>query len=168
MDLTAEPLLALLSHSEPVYKAMYREAAAGIKHHLLKQSEAEKLLYTSEIEPRYYRGSQRPVFITIPKQDHLVCFLGGSYMLGALHTQEEERTSGGDAIQVMPAYPLSALDDLSPLAQEDWTVGHELIRTCVETYRGTKTGLAAEITMFRMANDSYKGEESDWYIKKSV
>lgn len=144
----------------------------GIKRRLLRQSLERKLLYTSEIEPRMNPNpaSRTPVFYTIPKQDHLVCFLGGSYMLGAAHTNNEQRHESsqgkdhGYTTDTIP--PLSSPQQLSPLAQEDLTVGHELIRTCVDTYTGTSTGLSAEITMFRMQNDSYPGTETDWYIKK--
>jgi hypothetical protein len=148
---------------------MYREAATGIKRHLLRQSEKQKLLYTTEIEPRFYPGRQQPVFTVIPKQDHLVCFLGGSYMLGALHTTSTAANgifNDEENVHVM-SYPPTSPADFSNLAQEDWTIGHELIRTCVDTYQGTSTGLSAEITMFRIANDNYPGDEEDWYIKKS-
>jgi hypothetical protein len=145
---------------------MYREAANGIKRHLLKLSEKSHLLYTAEIEPRFHRGgTQRPVFITVPKQDHLVCFLGGSYMLGAINRGSPLRNDDDGDLHIM-AYPPSSVEEFSPLAQEDWAVGHELIKTCVDTYQGTSTGLSAEITMFRTKDDKYTGEEEDWYIKK--
>ncbi|UZJ52337.1 hypothetical protein CBS101457_001657 [Exobasidium rhododendri] len=152
------------NHSEAIYGNMYREAANGIKRHLLKQSEKSNFLYTAEIEPRMYQGAERPVFLMIPKQDHLVCFLGGSYMLGALYS--DHSTSDVLDNQDTMSYPPNSVDDFTPLAQEDWTIGHELIRTCVDTYQGTKTGLAAEITMFRTKKDTHTGDEEDWYIKK--
>lgn len=62
-------------------------------------------------------------------------------------------------------YPLQKIDELSAASQEDWSVGHELIRTCVDTYTGTSTGLGPEIAIFRLPNDSYPGHEEDWYIK---
>lgn len=157
---------------------MYQEAISGIKSKLLRQSLKEKLLYTIEIEPRFNpQDRNRPSFVPVPKQDHLVCFLGGSYMLGAAHTfdgQEyhiEGENGKGDQVSVnsfgsRTLAPLSSLNSLSAQAQEDYTVGHELIKTCVETYKGTNTGLAAEITMFRTIDDSYPGSEPDWYIKK--
>jgi hypothetical protein len=157
------------SHSESVYGAMYQEAMTGIKRRLLRQSLKKKLLYTSEIEPGRSPdpASRAPIWYTIPKQDHLVCFLGGSYMLGAANPADEHAQKSSqvkDNGDTTP--PLSSPQQLSPLAQEDVSVGHELIRTCVDTYTGTSTGLAAEITMFRMQNDSYTGPEDDWYIKK--
>lgn len=152
---------AQTNSSELVYLDMYQRAATGIKRNLMKQSPKQQLLFTAEISPRRRPGSERPVFMLTPKQDHLVCFLGGSYMLGALHSQEEEPQSSVAPASYPPAH-------LSNLSLEDWTVGHELIRTCVETYSGTKTGLAAEITMFRIEGDSYPGSEEDWFIKKCV
>lgn len=60
----------------------------------------------------------------VPKQDHLVCFLGGSLMLGAT-------TSGSlvEHVSVPPRY-----GELSPEGRRDWRVGVELIRTCMETH----------------------------------
>ena len=54
----------------------------------------------------------------VPKQDHLVCFLGGSLILGV--------TEGGKR-------------DLSPNAldtsdREDLAIGQGIIETCVKTY----------------------------------
>lgn len=148
--------------SESVYLEMYQRAMSGIKSHLLKQSPKQKLLFTAEIHPRMYQGSQKPVFVLMPKQDHLVCFLGGSSMLGALHVQENGIEDGKRAISFPPSTDLV----FSALSREDWSVGHELIKTCVETYTGTNTGLSPEIAMFRLEHDSYTGAEEDWYIKR--
>jgi hypothetical protein len=151
---------ASYSHSEAIYDTMYKEAAKGIKRHLLKQTYKSKLLFTSEIEPRVQPNNQRPTFTGVPKQDHLVCFLGGSYMLGAIHASLESGSM---------TYPPLSIDQFTPLALEDWTVGHELIRTCVDTYQGTKTGLSAEISMFRPEGDTHPDKEKeDWYIKKRM
>lgn len=64
----------------------------------------------------------------VPKQDHLVCFLGGSLMLGA--TQARALV---DEVSV-PPHP----SELSPEGKRDWRIGVELIRTCMETHK-TKT-----------------------------
>jgi len=56
------------------------------------------------------------------KQDHLVCFLGGSLMLGA--------TDGGHAD--VPPKP----EQFSTAGQQrDWNTGVELIKTCMETHK---------------------------------
>jgi len=60
-----------------------------------------------------------------PKQDHLVCFLAGSLMLGAA-------TTGSRGAHVSRP-PVSA--ELTVNARVEWTVGEELLRTCVETHK---------------------------------
>lgn len=60
----------------------------------------------------------------VPKQDHLVCFIGGSFMLGA--------TDGGRA--TVPPKPR----ELSGSNLRDWNTGQELIKTCMATH-DTKT-----------------------------
>ena len=59
-----------------------------------------------------------------PKQDHLVCFLGGSLMLGATLTGAT-------------TYPVSIPPHASQLTREgrrDWINGVELIKTCMKTH----------------------------------
>jgi hypothetical protein len=89
-----------------------------------------------------------------PKQDHLVCFLGGSLLLG-----------------VSSAYPNHhpVWSRMSPSQQIDYLAGTSLIDTCVETYEGTETGLGAEIVMFMSPEQSQTWEDpKDWYIKRGV
>ena len=57
----------------------------------------------------------------VPKQDHLVCFLGGLLLLGAV--------DGGFAS--IP--PVAA--ELSESSIRDWRNGFELIKTCMETHQ---------------------------------
>ncbi|PWN31279.1 seven-hairpin glycosidase [Meira miltonrushii] len=150
------------NRTETVYLDMYQQAMRGVKKHLLRRSESGKFVHTIEIQPFMNYQTRKPGFRLNPKQDHLVCFLGGSFMLGALHVQQSlpftEQT-------VLP-YPPTSSDSFSNLAREDWSIGHELIKTCMETYTSTKTGLSPEIAMFRIQNDNYPGSEVDWYIKK--
>ena len=61
----------------------------------------------------------------VPKQDHLVCFLGGSLMLGA--------TTAGALIADVTVPPRP--EQLTPEAKRDWRVVVELIRTCMETHK---------------------------------
>ena len=56
-----------------------------------------------------------------PKQDHLVCFLGGSLLLG-----------------VSEGRSLNPRDISTPSAKKDWKVGEELTKTCMDTHK-TKT-----------------------------
>lgn len=52
-------------------------------------------------------------------------------------------------------------DQMSEEEREDWQIGKELIKTCVETYFKTVTGLAPEIVEF--SEDLVRGER-DWVI----
>ena len=54
-----------------------------------------------------------------PKQDHLVCFLGGSLLLGVTEAR----------LSVPPNSEEFSQTDL-----EDWELGTGLIKTCVDTY----------------------------------
>lgn len=69
-----------------------------------------------------------------PKQDHLVCFLGASFLLGV--------TEGRG-----PVPPNR--DAFSDTQTDDFFSGTALIRTCVDTYSQTKTGLAPEVRLSR-------------------
>ncbi|KAI8149993.1 glycoside hydrolase [Fennellomyces sp. T-0311] len=66
-----------------------------------------------------------------PKMDHLVCFIAGSFALGA--------TQGLTLAQA----PLMTDEDLQVLK-----MGEEIARTCYEMYNMTATGLASEIVYF--------------------
>lgn len=152
------------NRTETVYLDMYQQAMRGVKKHLLRRSESGKFIHTVEVQPYLNYQTRRPAFRIVPKQDHLVCFLGGSLMLGALHVQQSLPLKDRSVL----SYPPTSLHLFSKLAREDWSIGHELIKTCVETYTSTKTGLSPEIAMFRMINDGYQGTEEDWYIKKPM
>ena len=94
----------------------------------------------------------------MPKQDHLVCFLGGSLMLGAV-------TSGAHALPVsVPPRP----GQLTATGKRDWNTGVELVETCMRTH-DTATGLSPEIVHFRIPSDNLDhaigNMPQDWYIK---
>jgi hypothetical protein len=59
-----------------------------------------------------------------PKQDHLVCFLGGSLMLGA--------TTSGALVHNVSIPPRT--DELTEQGERDWLTGVELIDTCMATH----------------------------------
>ena len=147
--------------SESVYREMYDFATQGIKHILTRPSIKSKppLLYTSELTPRMGRDG-RPAISMVPKQDHLVCFLGGAMMIGA----SSKGSDGGWTSDLNP--PLRQESQPHPKDVEDWRVGHELIRTCVDTYIHSRTGLAPEIAFFRVPQDPPRSQEVDWFIKK--
>jgi len=59
------------------------------------------------------------------KQDHLVCFLAGSLMLGATTTGVR-----GSHVSRPPKD-----GELNNVAREDWALGEEILRTCLDTHR---------------------------------
>lgn len=60
----------------------------------------------------------------MPKQDHLVCFIGGSLMLGAT-------TTGASVDKVsIPPKP----HELTKVGLRDWKTGMELVKTCMNTH----------------------------------
>ncbi|KAJ7128796.1 glycoside hydrolase family 47 protein [Mycena crocata] len=137
--------------SEGVYREMYDDAMQAIHTHLIGTSNTRKLTFTLEVHPQRQAQSNQMAWVRSLKQDHLVCFLGGSLMLGAT-------TAGALQPQAVSVPPTP--EELSAVGQRDWTTGVNLIETCVDTYR-TASGLAPEIVYFRESID--KG--SDWFIK---
>ncbi|TCD70096.1 mannosyl-oligosaccharide alpha-1,2-mannosidase [Steccherinum ochraceum] len=143
--------------TEPVYQAMYDDAMNGVQAHLISKSYKAGLTYTSELIPE--RNSQGEISWRLaPKQDHLVCFFGGSLMLGAV-------TTGAVSFPVsVPPKP----HELTEQGKRDWNVGRgrELVETCVKTH-DTATGLSPEIVHFRISGDGLDGTlaPDDWYIK---
>ncbi|CDU25947.1 related to alpha-mannosidase [Sporisorium scitamineum] len=161
--------------TEQVYRDMYDYALSGIKRLLTKPSVHSKppLMFTVELAPRRTRDG-RPYMQLVPKQDHLVCFLGGSMMLGSTSTKD----IFGDVTK-LPLPPISDVGVGQETDKEDWRLGHELVRTCMDTYTKTKTGLSPEIAFFKTPSDANLTDAQmiasnraplppnvDWYIKK--
>lgn len=111
---------------EPVYKSMYDEAMEGVKVKLIQQSEPNKLTFIGEL-PNGINGQFSN------KMDHLVCFAGGMFALGA--------TEG---------YPVEQARRIkwTSSQEHDYRMGMELTRTCYEMYRQMPSGLAPEIVQF--------------------
>ncbi|KZT73425.1 glycoside hydrolase family 47 protein [Daedalea quercina L-15889] len=142
------------NHTEPIYRTMYEDAMAAVTTHLIRRSENEELIYTQEIIPERNRNGQI-TWRMIPKQDHLVCFFGGSLMLGAVTTG-----ATGPSVSIPPR-----ASELTAAGRRDWANGVGLVQTCMETYK-TATGLSPEIVHFRMPNDNVQTQSKhDWYIK---
>ncbi|KAF4573535.1 mannosyl-oligosaccharide alpha-1,2-mannosidase [Pleurotus pulmonarius] len=144
------------NRTELVYRDMYDDAMQAIHNHLVQKSYKTGLLYTSELIPEQNHEGEISWRLT-PKQDHLVCFLGGSLMLGA--------TTTGALVQPVSIPPKS--DELTLTGWRDWKTGVELIKTCMRTH-DTATGLAPEMVHFRIPSDGMDGQEfapEDWYIK---
>ncbi|KAF9068764.1 glycoside hydrolase family 47 protein [Rhodocollybia butyracea] len=146
------------NQTEDVYRQMYDAAMASVQQHLISHSPYTRMTYTSELLPEQHEDG-RISWRKVPKQDHLVCFFGGSLMLGATIT-------GASSSVSIPPQQAEFLEN----GERDWHTGTELIRTCVDTH-DTLTGLSPEIAYFRIPSDGSmamfhkSGVPSDWYIK---
>ncbi|KAF8168509.1 glycoside hydrolase [Crassisporium funariophilum] len=143
------------NQSEDVYRQMYAETMQAIHENLVHKGIKKGLTYTSELLPDRQADGQLAWRLS-PKQDHLVCFLAGSLMLGATTTEAKH---GSVSIPPSPS-------ELTSAGQRDWEFGVQLMDTCMDTYK-TATGLSPEIVHFYTQDD--KGEQDrtgrDWYIK---
>ncbi|KAF8339752.1 uncharacterized protein EI90DRAFT_3144066 [Cantharellus anzutake] len=143
-----------ISQSEPVYRQMYDKAVESMNKYLITQSPTDKIMHTTEIIPqRGGRDGRSLTWRQIPKQDHLVCFIGGLFLLGA--------TEGKGPV---PPDVMS----FSESELRDWKNGVGMIKGCMETHQ-TLTGLSPEIAHFRTDNDPKVVQNDaaprDWYIK---
>ncbi|KAJ6508768.1 glycoside hydrolase [Mycena sanguinolenta] len=142
--------------TEVFYRDMYTNAMDAVHKHLIKKSANSNMVHTSELVPERNQHGETTWRLT-PKQDHLVCFFGGSLLLGA--------TTAGALVHPVSVPPKP--EELSEAGQRDWKTGISLVKTCMDTHN-TATGLAPEIVHFRIASDGM-GHDSmfpdDWYIK---
>ncbi|KAG1758438.1 glycoside hydrolase family 47 protein [Suillus occidentalis] len=143
------------NQKEHVYREMYATAMTGIHTHLVKRGLSSQLLYIAELNPEWTQNGELGWRLS-PKQDHLVCFLGGSLMLGA--------TTSGALVHNVSVPPQT--EELADQGKRDWLTGVELIDTCMATH-DTQTGLAPEIAHFRILGDGVDDSiaPADWYIK---
>ncbi|KAF9078021.1 glycoside hydrolase [Rhodocollybia butyracea] len=136
------------SRTESIYRKMYMDSMQGVHDELVQKTPAKGVTYIAELTPINVNK-----YTLQHKQDHLVCFLAGSLMLGATTTGAMTRT-----VSVPPEQ-----HELSEEGRRDWQTGKDLLETCMYTHE-TATGLAPEIAMFRTDDE---GEPRDWYIKNS-
>lgn len=143
------------NRTEPVYRAMYEQAFDGIKSTLLGLGTHTRppLVHTLELIPQ--QGAHGVQWHKLPKQDHLVCFLGGTMLLGAAATLPA------------PLGPPRTARNASRAALEDWRVGHEVTRACVDTYERAHTGLGAEIVYY-LPPEFADLDARDWLVKRYV
>ncbi|KAJ7366889.1 glycoside hydrolase [Mycena albidolilacea] len=144
------------NNTEVFYRDMYVNAMDAVHKHLIKKSVNSNMVYTSELIPERHPNGEVSWRLT-PKQDHLVCFFGGSLLLGA--------TTAGALVHPVSIPPKP--EELSEAGKRDWKTGINLIKTCMDTH-STATGLAPEIAHFRIASDGIGHDPmfpSDWYIK---
>ncbi|TFK24297.1 mannosyl-oligosaccharide 1,2-alpha-mannosidase [Coprinopsis marcescibilis] len=144
------------NRTEPVYQDSYKETMDGAHQYLIQKSPGNNLVYTSELRPED-NGSGEISWRLTPKQDHLVCFLGGSLLLGATNARSQV-----DRVSRPPKQ-----EELTEDGWRDWNTGMELIKTCMKTH-DTATGLSPEIVYFRVPSDgmdTYEFAPTDWYIR---
>ena len=125
---------------EPIYNAMYQESVRGMKDKLLRTSRPNGLAFLGELE----NGVGAPLS---NKMDHLVCFIGGLFALGATEgeTLKKARKSS----------------NWNKIKEDDILLAKDITHTCYEMYHQTATGLAPEIVVFNTAHDS----TTDFIIK---
>ncbi|KAI7899066.1 glycoside hydrolase family 47 protein [Cokeromyces recurvatus] len=123
--------------TEIKYRERYDHAIDGIKKHLIQYSYPNQYLYIAEL-----LDSSKPKEI-YPKMDHLVCFMGGSFVLGA--------TEGKSL------YDLDLLTNKRD--REDFQLGQGITKTCYHMYNMTATGLASEIVYFNTNPNSESKED---------
>ncbi|KIY50426.1 glycoside hydrolase [Fistulina hepatica ATCC 64428] len=144
------------AETEDVYREMYEDAVQAITDHLLRRSVPNNHLWTVELIPERDRKTGELRWKLTPKQDHLVCFFGGSLMLGA--------TTAGALVHPVSIPPQA--DELTDSGRRDWKNGIDLIDSCLYTHN-TSTGLSPEIVRFHLEGDGtlYTGTSKDWYIE---
>ncbi|KIK62059.1 glycoside hydrolase family 47 protein [Collybiopsis luxurians FD-317 M1] len=166
--------------TESVYREMYQEAMQGIHTHLVHHTPRKQMTYIAELHPKDFYSNinldSLDGFKVHHKQDHLVCFLAGSLMLGAVTTGAVGGAAGGaigsgggneGAVSIPPK-----ANELTEVGKRDWETGVELLETCMGTHE-TATGLAPEIAMFYTSEEEaeaagvVEGRTRDWYIKNS-
>ncbi|OJD13176.1 hypothetical protein AJ78_06338 [Emergomyces pasteurianus Ep9510] len=119
------------SREEPIYLDMWNEALMGIRKHLITYTKHASLTVLGE-RPNGLRHE------LVPKMDHLVCFMPGAIALGA---------TGG-----LPISQARKSPDWGRKQEEEILLAKELMKTCWATYLATATGLAPEITYFKIDN----------------
>lgn len=141
------------NQTEPILRREYDAAMKGVYSQLFYHSDRNKQAFTAELQPRPVRTAMGVSWrhSLTPKQDHLVCFLPGLLMLGV---------TGGDQ-----HFDLSAM---SKAQRQQWTMGEELLNTCIDTYDSSATGLGAEIVFFVPPGGQPRNasDPRDWYIDK--
>ncbi|KAH3660005.1 hypothetical protein OGAPHI_007210 [Ogataea philodendri] len=128
---------------EQVYLEMYLEAVAGIRKHLVRYSTPNHLMFLGELD----RGIGSPLS---NKMDHLVCFAGGMFALGATEGLDYETAS--------------KLSTWTEEKEQQMTMAKELTHTCYRMYHDVPgTGLSPEIVVFKT---DVNGKD-DFFIKNA-
>ncbi|GME74833.1 unnamed protein product [Ambrosiozyma monospora] len=116
-----------LQTGESIYLEMYLETFDGIKKYLMNKSYPNGLTFLGERE----RGVDGPFS---NKMDHLVCFIGGLFALGATEGQTYQEAK--------------ALPSWNEKSQDQMDLAEEMGYTCYKMYHDVPTGLSPEIVVF--------------------
>ena len=116
---------------ETVYRDMWHESLAGVRKHLITYTEPSGYTIIGE-RPN---GLDKDMS---PKMDHLVCFMPGTIALAV--------TEG------LLLAEARKLPSWSQQKEDDLKLAEELMQTCWGMYKYMKTGLAAEITYFKISD----------------
>ena len=109
------------------YLQMYRQAMKGIHDYLIKKTSKKGITYISPLTPT--PGTKGVMtWKSGNRQEHLVCFLAGSLMLGATTVH-----SATGRVSVPPRK-----DELTVEGWKDWDAGVDLLEGCMRTHE-TKT-----------------------------
>ncbi|KAG4304901.1 hypothetical protein PORY_001576 [Pneumocystis oryctolagi] len=123
----------LTKKEEKIYLEMFEEAVEGIKKHMVKHSKPSGLTFVAELPNGIGDYS-------LPRMEHLACFLGGTLALGAregLNSKTKDKNS------------TERYENTLKLAEE-------LARTCFEMYNATPSKISPETVYFNLEhkNDS--------------
>ncbi|RKU42314.1 mannosyl-oligosaccharide alpha-1,2-mannosidase [Coniochaeta pulveracea] len=119
------------NRQEPIYGAMWAESLRGIRKHLVTYTQPSGFTIIGE-RPNGLGGELSP------KMDHLVCFLPGTIALA---------TTGG-----LTEAEARRLPTWNKQKDADMKLARELMQTCWGMYKYMATGLAPEITYFKIAD----------------
>ncbi|OIW34901.1 endoplasmic reticulum mannosyl-oligosaccharide 1,2-alpha-mannosidase [Coniochaeta ligniaria NRRL 30616] len=120
-----------LQTNETVYEEMWDDALKGVRKHLVTYTELSRFTIIGE----------RPNGLSndlSPKMDHLVCFMPGTIALAATGGLSEKEA------RKLPTW--------NKRREEDMKLARELMHTCWGMYKYMATGLAAEITYFKISS----------------
>ncbi|ROW01645.1 hypothetical protein VSDG_02275 [Cytospora chrysosperma] len=117
--------------AEPIYQEMWDEALQGVRKHLVTYTENSQFTIIGE-RPNGLGGELSP------KMDHLVCFMPGTIALAATGGLSEA------AAKKLPTWDKQK--------EKDMQLAREVMHTCWGMYKYMATGLAAEITYFKVPN----------------
>ncbi|KAJ3769999.1 glycoside hydrolase [Lentinula raphanica] len=143
--------------TDTIYQMMYNKAVDGIAENLMQETPEDHLTYMAELNP--WGSTSNSSWMLGHRQEHLVCFLAGSLMLGAVTSGSQ---NGHQRVSIPPKP-----HELSPRGLRDWKMGIDLLEGCMSTHN-TKTGLAPEVAEFRAINDTNYRYDKDWFIPRSL